>query len=127
MPWRFYLTTYQPGPRIGPGAAGRRCCELSRLFRSDDDGQTWAEVLAGSEQDGQNFATTALAYDPADPDRLYVGSGSAEPGVRVSLDRGETWADLGGLGRQVTQLALGVDGRHLYAVSEDAVYRLPLP
>ncbi len=127
MPWRFYLTTYQPGPRIGPGAAGRRCCELSRLFRSDDDGQTWAEVLAGSEQDGRNFATTALAYDPADPDRLYGGSGSAEPGVRVSLDRGETWADLGGLGRLVTQLALGVDGRHLYAVSEDAVYRLPLP
>ena len=127
IPWRFYLTTHQPGPRIGPGAAGRRCCDLSRLFRSDDDGQTWAEMLAGSEQDGRNFATAALAYDPADPDRLYIGGGSAEPGVRVSLDGGETWADLGGLGRQVSQLALGVDGRYLYAVSGGTVYRLSLP
>jgi hypothetical protein len=97
------------------------------LVRSDDDGATWNEVLAyrcgGSpgfapdvDPNAPNVRLGGLAYDPAQPDHVYVGRqvfpGFFEPpaggAVAASLDGGETWADLG---RQdigaVSDLAVG--------------------
>jgi hypothetical protein len=96
------------------------------VYLSDDDGRTWVEKLALSEQEGLDFSIGALAYDPDRPWRVFRGGGRADPGVKVSNDGGESWADLGGLDREVTRLILGVDSRYLYALASDGLYRFAL-
>jgi hypothetical protein len=114
------------------------------LFRSDDDGATWSSVLVyrggGSPGFGGDPLTSAveiagLAYDPADPDHIYVGrqafptySGPPDGGaVTTSTDSGATWSDLGAqdIGA-VSDLALGIDGRNLYAATDHGLWRLRL-
>ena len=124
----------------------------STLFRSDDDGATWTAVLAyrGGGSSGYTQSTLAqpeddpnapnvwlggLAYDPTNPDQVYVGRRSYPGyfdaadggGVVASSDGGETWADLGSqdIGA-VSDLALGIDGQNLYAATEHGLWRLKL-
>jgi hypothetical protein len=114
-PERLYTTIARSGSGHG-----------TTLYRSDDDGHTWTELLSRVVQ-GETVASTsidALAYDPARPDLVFIAIGG---GVRMSSDAGATWNDLG---RQdlpnVQTLMVGVDGRNLYAGTEQGLYRLPL-
>ena len=56
------------------------------VFRSDDAGMSWHSLMDAFDVDPTDFASTslacgAIAIDPADPDRIYVGTGE-----------GDTWA-----------------------------------
>jgi photosystem II stability/assembly factor-like uncharacterized protein len=55
-----------------------------RSFRSIDGGRTWQPFARGIARDG----LLDLAFDPADPDRLYA---SNEDGLWESRDGGEAW------------------------------------
>jgi hypothetical protein len=108
QPPRFYMSAHFSAP---PGGG--------KVFRSDDDGVTWTQVL--------NFASgpsvEGLAYDPITPDQVYAGLTTGS--VQASHDRGTTWADLGsaGLGA-VADLALSLDGTHLLAATALGVWRI---
>ena len=113
----------------------------SAIFRSDDDAATWTEILTyrGGGSDprtgGPNVYVGGLAYDQANPDTVYVGLvdiGTYPPrrdslGVRVSRDGGASWSDLGraDIGA-VNDLALGVDGKYLYAATDQGIFRMHL-
>jgi photosystem II stability/assembly factor-like uncharacterized protein len=114
----------------------------SVVFASADDGATWQEIVqhegGGSMEHGRpNVRVGGLAYDPARPGRVYVAlNRSVGPtwqpthqgsGVAESHDAGASWTDLG---RQdlppIADLALGIDGRWLFAAGAEGVWRLPL-
>ncbi len=132
LPGRYYLAATRDD-RVG--GAG--------LFRSDDDGATWAEVLGSPRERGQlgeriapEVRHRALAYDPSSPERVYlaweevVGAGQEAARthrVLASPDGGASWADLSGPDfPAVRDLALGIDGRYLYAATDRGVWRLPI-
>lgn len=108
----------------------------STVWRSEDDGRTWTEVLAFErarlpEPDGKvapDLDIGGLAYDPSNPDRVFAALAGEGEGVQVSLDGGASWGPLGrqDLGR-ASALALGIDGRNLYAATERGLWRLRLP
>ena len=106
---------------------GRFYCALGsmdasrELYRSDDDGVTWTRV-ASYEAEGEWVGS--LDYDPSAPDRVYVVVGTS--GVKSSDDGGRTWTDLGLADQKVNGVALGVNGRNLYAATDRGVFRLPL-
>ena len=68
-----------------------------------------------------------LGYDPLVPDHVYIGLTYGGGGAKVSADGSNTWNDLGrqDLG-EIHDLALGVDGRNLYAATDQGVHRLAL-
>lgn len=79
------------------------------VFKSDDDGQSWAQ-LAGLP--AQGFGSLALS--PADANILYTssdGGGGGSGGVWRSTDRGGTWTQLaGGLTEKaITAISIGRD------------------
>jgi len=131
-PARFYLASNNDARRGG-----------SSVFRSDDDGATWTDVLrfrgGGTieQPDAPNVWAGGLAYDPARPDRVYVGLRRSVgwsqdriflgSGVRASADGGAAWFELG---RQdlpeIHDLALGIDRSNLYAATERGLWRLDL-
>jgi hypothetical protein len=115
----------------------------SFLLLSDDDARSWNPVLSyvggGSEDpDKNNFSVTiaAVAYDPNNPDTVYVARNSAffgfpptpvSSGVTLSTDGGQTWNDLGNQQTgKIADLALGIDGRHLFLATDAGIARLPL-
>jgi hypothetical protein len=55
-----------------------------RVYRSDDAGASWTDYTTGLP----NLPITAIALDPANPDRCWV---SASLGVYQSLDGGVSW------------------------------------
>lgn len=137
-PSRFYLATLRDS-RVGGGAS---------LFRSDDDGRTWTEVFssrpesvspAGPAPGSEIIRVGGLAYDPARPATVYLGLNvyvvppdSSRPtltraGVLVSDDGGAIWQPIG---RQdlpeISDLALGIDGRNLYVADREDLRRLRL-
>jgi hypothetical protein len=77
-----------------------------------------------------------LAYDPAQPDRHYVGLNdcvghfsqrTCAGRVTASSDGGATWAGLGGRAlAKVNDLALGIDGLNVYAATDEGLWRLRL-
>jgi photosystem II stability/assembly factor-like uncharacterized protein len=122
MPERLYVTTrsWEPVPGHAPRPVG------GSVFRSDDEGRTWTQILSivhpGQEEIPPEV--TGLAYDPGDPDVVYVAT---RTGVQASRDGGQTWS---GLGQErlpeILALALGIDGRYLYAATDTGVFRLRL-
>jgi hypothetical protein len=85
------------------------------VFRSDDGGTTWQSLMDSFDIDPTNFASTslacgAIAIDPVDPQRIYVGTGEGDtnqifqsrivnalPAYRgigpiSSTDGGQTWS-----------------------------------
>lgn len=115
QPARFYLAAHRDPRLLGGGS----------LFRSDDDGTTWNEVLAfrigqtladpaaalactpsqGCDQQAPTVRLGGLTYDPSAPEHLFVGlneySSSGYQRARngsqlvASADGGATWAALG--------------------------------
>jgi hypothetical protein len=103
------------GIAVAPG--GQRVYAASAnggVFRSDDRGVSWRSLMDAFDVDPTQFASTslacgAIAIDPSDPNRVYVGTGegdtyaifrrriiSALPAYRGigpirSDDGGETW------------------------------------
>lgn len=113
-PDRFYALLTDTGP-----------------FRSDDGGSTWTRVA-----DGLPFKPEAvrlyyaLAVDPADPDRVFLGIGasnSPELGrVYRSVDAGASWQPAGNGLPTVEVNALVIDPQHVqtvYAATSSGLYR----
>src|SRR5688500_18869220 len=64
-----------------PGARG--------VFRSEDNGETFRPINAvGKKGTISGLSVTSLAFDPSNPETLYIGSAS---GVYKSEDRGDSW------------------------------------
>jgi hypothetical protein len=117
------------------------------VFHSDDDGATWHQVLAfqGGGTPGYNcepgdwsVRIRGVANDTSDDARLYVARAAYRPGtfqpddivtsgIMMTADGGGSWTDLG---RQdmgnLSHLALGPDGRTLYAANDEGVWRLDM-
>ncbi len=105
------------GIAIAPGGARLYVATANGgVWRSDDAGASWRSAMDGFDANPTNFATTslacgAIAIDPANPDRVYVGTGEGDTdalfAVRVinalpayrgigpvrSDDGGVTWAN----------------------------------
>jgi photosystem II stability/assembly factor-like uncharacterized protein len=119
-PLRWYLTMTVP---FSPGGG--------IVLRSDDDGATWTELLTLQPEptapSGSAAVFGGLAYDPANPDRVWVGRSGTQQGVLYSEDGGAKWQDFGrqDVGR-VSDLALGIDGLNLFAATEQGVWRMRL-
>jgi hypothetical protein len=90
------------GARIYIGAAN------GGVWRSDDTGQTWRSLMDAFDRNPadpiflgslgtDSLAVGALAIDPSNPDRIFVGTGEGSGGAYfgvgpvVSLDGGNTW------------------------------------
>ncbi|MFQ6101354.1 MAG: family 16 glycoside hydrolase [Anaerolineae bacterium] len=104
-----------------------------RIYRSDDGGQTWELVCpdAGAfmppsfDQDMPRSAPTALAVDPTNPDKVYVGF--IRGGIAISHDGGVTWEpSSSGVEPEASVRAIVVDPTNpdvVYAgTSESGVY-----
>ncbi len=67
------------------------------LFRSSDDGNSWQEVAAGTNQPMEGLMTTSLVNSSLDPQRLYVitlpatQNAKGTLGLYTSNDEGQTW------------------------------------
>ncbi|MCE7937022.1 hypothetical protein DCC79_00455 [bacterium] len=84
------------------------------VYRTDDGGQSWARLPVGL---GQNVAM-ALAIDPRDPARMYLGT--AGNGVIGTVDGGATWSPLndGLFNLNVLDLMLAADDpEHILVVA----------
>lgn len=58
------------------------------LFKSDDAGQNWRRI----ESPLSEYSVWAMAIDPANPDNIFVGTGTPTPvAIFRSTDAGETW------------------------------------
>ena len=122
------IAAVQAGPRDG-GRAGRFLAAMydgganrSRVYASDDGGRTWRAVFEHPLDGGGTRVMTApdgAAY--AYYDYISQNGGNTLYG---SADGGETWADLGPVGREwpmgIEQLVVGPDGR-LYAGGGDGI------
>lgn len=90
------------GTRIYIGAAN------GGVWRSDDQGQKWRSLMDAFDRNPadpivlgklgtDSLAVGAIAIDPSNPDRIFVGTGEGPGGAYfgvgpvVSLDGGETW------------------------------------
>jgi photosystem II stability/assembly factor-like uncharacterized protein len=56
------------------------------VFRSDNGGNSWQSTMDGFDTDPNNFASTSLACGaiaivPANPDRVYVGTGEGDTDI----------------------------------------------
>jgi hypothetical protein len=115
----------------------------SFLMRSDNDTGSWDPVLDfvgggsfDSNKDNYSVTIAAVAYDPGNPDSVYVARNSAyfgfpptpvSSGVTVSVDGGQTWNDLGNQQTgSIADLALGIDGHYLFLATDRGVARLAL-
>jgi hypothetical protein len=118
----------------------------SKVLRTDDDGNSWTTVFEDDSGEPYSAArkpvdfVTELTYDPRRPDDVFAvfeqyalnkdRYKELEPRgfeVRMSRDAGMTWASLGsGDLPPVSRLAVGVDGRYLFAGTKTGVYRIAL-
>jgi photosystem II stability/assembly factor-like uncharacterized protein len=84
------------------------------VFRNDDGGGAWTNVLWGS--------VASVVVERGSPSTVYagVGSNSYPAGVLRSTDGGQTWAETG-LAIGIT--AMAVSGSTVYAATANGVYR----
>ena len=91
-------TVVLEGQTVGEQPVGGRVCGLAvtpegqilyaasacgGVFRSDDGGTSWRSLMDGFDLDPTNFASAslacgAIALDPGNPDRVYVGTGEGD-------------------------------------------------
>lgn len=94
------------------------------VYLSEDGGDSWRQVFAGLEPNGDY---RDIIFDPTDPDTIYLSD--IVSGVYQSQDQGETWIKLikGLTNRAATSLSISSDGLHLYAgTAGGGVFRLDL-
>ena len=111
----------------------------SLLQTSADDGATWATLLdhsgGGTMQGEKDPSTTltGLTYDSAAPQRVFLAQqtrpaksqGRNTYAVNGSGDGGATWNPLGSRPlAEIHELALGIDGRYLFAATGEGLLRI---
>ena len=79
-----------------------------KLFRSTDGGLTWTQRIANSFCGGQCFYNIALAVDPTNPDRVYLGGTGNTLTAGFSINGGTTFV--------AAQSGLHTDS-HVFAVA----------
>src|SRR5262249_31139073 len=105
-----------PGPPLGPGVVGGRTRAFlvhpkdpnilyagavsGGVWKTTDGGQHWTPLTDSLP----NLSVGALAFDPADPNIVYLGGGEqyaprAGLGIYRSADAGATWTLLAGTAR----------------------------
>jgi len=86
------------------------------LWRSDDAGQSWSQVISG-------FPGLDMAVDPTDPDRLLLNmlTGPEGQGVYLSEDAGATIALV--FGGPASRVAFSPDGQRAVVLHESASAR----
>ena len=73
-----------PGIAIAPGGSPMYVATAAGgVWRSDDNGASWKSTMDGFDLNTNAFAATclacgAIALDPADPNRVYVGTGEGD-------------------------------------------------
>lgn len=146
-PDRWYPLWFATGPDGTIYVSGDRDDRLmgSRIFSSVDGGQTWIDRFnsqAAGPPDQPHFwlESGGIAADPTVPGLVYAAFNSwtrARLGVtrewlgssvKRSDDGGQTWTDVDTAGDpgQILDLAVGIDGRYLFAATETGVWRLPV-
>lgn len=103
----LHLVSAPADPRILYAAAGS-----SGLFRSEDDGVTWAPMSRGVEAGAVDF----VAVDPEDANRLLIIAGRQ---IHLSRDRGKTF-DVVYRERPVRGVFWAPQGERIYALAEGA-------
>lgn len=83
----------EAGARLAwnPAAPARIYAVASSVYRSDDAGRTWTDVVSYRRQSILGAGFRSLAVSPRDPDDLVVANGF---GVWRSLDGGMSWTGL---------------------------------
>jgi photosystem II stability/assembly factor-like uncharacterized protein len=129
-PGRYYLATNNDSRQGG-----------SSLLVSADDAATWTPILeyaGGGTATGStspSITIGALSYDPTTPSRVFVSlhrhddlrKPAANGGIVATSDAGASWSEIGSPEMpRVDDLALGIDGKYLFAASEQGVWRLAL-
>jgi photosystem II stability/assembly factor-like uncharacterized protein len=117
---RFYLAA-DGGLSIGSARGGS-------VFRSDDGGQSWTEILTvpADPSTVDIVRIGGLVYDASAPDLVFAGRAGGEGGVLASCDGGTSWTSAGvqDIG-SINDLAIR-GGAYLYAATEQGLWRLPL-
>ncbi|MGE3269845.1 MAG: hypothetical protein AB7P40_13925 [Chloroflexota bacterium] len=112
----------------------------SSVLTSLDDAATWTPILehtGGGSMAGARQSSTiigGLAYDPTLPDHAFVGLNVLKLGgpvlaasVTMTADGGASWTPAGAATLPtINDLALGIDGKNLFAATEQGVWRLAL-
>jgi photosystem II stability/assembly factor-like uncharacterized protein len=124
MPERLYALTMHSdrvGYRQNSPSLGHA------VFRSDDAGRTWTEILS-TVQPGQYETAptiTALTYDPNYPQVVCVAMGTR---VQYSQSAGASWNTIGRRELPpVSALAIDATWNYLYAATDDGIFYLNLP
>lgn len=94
---------------IAPCAGGRRVYVATAnggVWRSDDTGRTWYSLMNAFDQhptsnQSDSQAVGAIAVDPTNPDRVYVGSGEGTGNLDKYFGVGPVISDDGGLNWRV--------------------------
>src|SRR5205823_3116972 len=121
MPDRLYALadSLEPvGPGQRPQVSGRS------VFRSDDEGRTWTQILSTAQpgEEEREPSMTALTYVPDDAHWVYVSMGTS---LLASNDAGRTWFPMGRTELpRISALALDATRAYLYAATEAGIYRL---
>ena len=145
------LDTWQA---LGPGNIGGRTRAMvidprapRRMYAAGVSGGIWKTTNRGKRwrpvgDEMANLAVNALAFDPANPDIIYAGTGEGffreqvratslplrGAGIFVSLDRGENWSLLPSTARKkfhwVNDLVVSPhDSDRIYAATRAGVFR----
>lgn len=104
----------------------------SDVYRSDDDGATWNSVYELQGPDARTSSpnhVTAMTYNSTNPDQVYLAVSGPGGGVQATQDGGEAWSYVGNPATSigtVTDLAVGIDGKNLYAATDEGLWVYPL-
>ncbi len=107
--------------------------QTSGFHRSMDGGYTWMPITEGlPADDSSGTAAIALAFDPTNPNIIYLGTGGFVGnghGIYKSTDGGETWAAANQGMSDLRVLAAAVDPADpqvVYALGETASHEAAL-
>jgi photosystem II stability/assembly factor-like uncharacterized protein len=105
-PAAMFLATGHGSPQYWDRLGGAE----GRIYRSEDDGQTWRQVGAGLPKDHKAMCWQ-LARNPYDPNSLFAAFGDVPRGhtagaegegaIYVTYDRGDSWEEVGHQKRSV--------------------------